>query len=199
MGGCKVNQYDTDSVVTQFIEAGYTLVDFHDKADVYLINTCTVTNLADRKSRQMIRRAHKLNPEAKVVAMGCLAQVAPDKMAALEGGIAPGGNIRPRQYCAKKIEALGGRPGPDRLIEDIFQVHEFEDLSALDFSGRTRAVLKIQDGCEQFCTYCRVPYARGPSRSRNRESVLEQVRLLVANGYQEIVLTGIHLAFTAAI
>lgn len=189
--GCKVNQYDTDSVVTQFIEAGYTLVDFHDKADVYLINTCTVTNLADRKSRQMIRRAHKLNPEAKVVAMGCLAQVAPDKMAALEGVSLLVGTSG-RDSIVQKIEALG-RPGPDRLIEDIFQVHEFEDLSALDFSGRTRAVLKIQDGCEQFCTYCRVPYARGPSRSRNRESVLEQVRLLVANGYQEIVLTGIHL------
>lgn len=189
--GCKVNQYDTDSVVTQFIEAGYTLVDFHAKADIYLINTCTVTNLADRKSRQMIRRAHKQNPKAKVIVMGCLAQVAPDKMAALEGVSLLVGTSA-RDGIVQKIEALQ-QAGPDSFVEDIFQITEFEDLPALDFSGRTRAVLKIQDGCDLFCTYCRVPFARGPSRSRGRESILEQARQLVANGYKEIVLTGIHL------
>ncbi len=189
--GCKVNQYDTDSVVTQFMEAGYTIVDFHTEADVYLINTCTVTNLADRKSRQMIRRAHKQNPEAKVVIMGCLAQVSPEKMAALEGvsllvGTSGRGGI------VEKVEALG-QTAPSRFVEDIFHINVFEDLPALDFSGRTRATLKIQDGCDQFCTYCKVPFARGPSRSRRRESVLQQARDLVASGYKEIVLTGIHL------
>lgn len=189
--GCKVNQYDTDSVVTQFTNAGYTLVDFNDEADIYLINTCTVTNLGDRKSRQMIRRAHKQNPGAKVIVMGCLAQVAPEKIAAIEGVSLLVGTSS-RDNIVHKIEALE-QNGSDSFVEDILEITEFEDLPALDFSGRTRAVLKIQDGCDQFCTYCRVPFARGPSRSRKKESVLEQARQLIAHGYKEIVLTGIHL------
>jgi threonylcarbamoyladenosine tRNA methylthiotransferase MtaB len=187
--GCKVNQYDTNSVVTQFTEAGYELVDFHEEADVYLINTCTVTNFGDRKSRQMIRRAHKQNPDAKVVVMGCLAQVAPEKISALEGVSLLVGTSS-RDNIVEKVEAAVGAAS---LVAEIRDVTEFEDLPALDFSGRTRAVLKIQDGCDQFCTYCRVPFARGPSRSREPESVLEQARQLVDHGYREIVLTGIHL------
>lgn len=189
--GCKVNQYDTDAVVGQFREAGYTLVDFREPADVYLINTCTVTNLGDRKSRQMIRRAHRNNPDAKVVVMGCLAQTTPDEVSELEGVTLVVGTDK-RDRIVEELERL--ELGEQKsLVDDIFQVTDFEDLPALSFSGRTRAALKIQDGCNQFCTYCRVPFARGRSRSRSKESVLNQVRELVAQGYKEIVLTGIHL------
>lgn len=194
--GCKVNQYDTDAVVTQFLEAGYTLVDFREPADVYLINTCTVTNLGDRKSRQMIRRAHRSNPGAKVVVMGCLAQTTPEEVAELEG-VALVVGTDGRHRILEELERLD--EGEQRtLVDDIFQVTEFEDLPALGFTGRTRAALKIQDGCNQFCTYCRVPFARGRSRSRARESVLQQVEQLVAQGYKEIVLTGIHLGLYGA-
>ncbi len=194
--GCKVNQYDTDSVVTQFLDAGYTVVDFHEVADVYLINTCTVTNLGDRKSRQMIRRAHKKNPDAKVVVMGCLAQTAPEDVETLEGVTLVVGTDG-RTGIVEKIEGL--TLGDQRsLVGDIFEVSAFEDLPSLDFSGRTRATLKIQDGCDQFCTYCRVPFARGPSRSRSRLSVLEQAEQIVERGYKEIVLTGIHLGLYGA-
>ncbi|NMA60314.1 MAG: tRNA (N(6)-L-threonylcarbamoyladenosine(37)-C(2))-methylthiotransferase MtaB [Firmicutes bacterium] len=189
--GCKVNQYDTDSVVTQFLEAGYKVVDFNEEADVYLINTCTVTNLGDRKSRQMIRRAAKRNPQGKIVVMGCLAQTTPEEVAALEGVTLVVGT-QGRGRILEEIQALE-RGEQASLVDDIFQITDFEDLPALDFSGRTRATLKIQDGCNQFCTYCRVPFARGRSRSRERESVLAQVEKLVAEGYGEIVLTGIHL------
>ncbi|NLM41345.1 MAG: tRNA (N(6)-L-threonylcarbamoyladenosine(37)-C(2))-methylthiotransferase MtaB [Firmicutes bacterium] len=189
--GCKVNQYDTDAVVTQFLQAGYTLVDFREQADVYLINTCTVTNLGDKKSRQMIRRAHRLNPHAQVVVMGCLAQTSPEDVAELEGVSLVVGNDG-RDRIVQELERLA-EGDQKTLVEDIFQVTDFEDLPALNFSGRTRAALKIQDGCNQFCTYCRVPYARGRPRSRHPESVLRQVELLVEQGYKEIVLTGIHL------
>lgn len=189
--GCKVNQYDTDSVVTQFLEQGYQQVEFHEVADVYLINTCTVTNLGDRKSRQMIRRAHRKNPAAKVVVMGCLAQTTPEDIKALEGvTLVVGTDGRGRIF--EEIERLDAGK-QESLVNNIFEVTEFEDLPSLDFSGRTRASLKIQDGCDQFCSYCRVPFARGGSRSRARASVLEQARAIIAAGYTEIVLTGIHL------
>ncbi|MCK9526380.1 MAG: tRNA (N(6)-L-threonylcarbamoyladenosine(37)-C(2))-methylthiotransferase MtaB [Limnochordia bacterium] len=194
--GCKVNQYDTDSVVTQFLDAGYTIVGFKEVADVYLINTCTVTNLGDRKSRQAIRRAHKNNPDAKVVVMGCLAQTTPDAVATLEGVTLVVGT-NGRGSIVEEIEGL--ESGEQRsLVEDIFDVSAFEDMPSIDFSGRTRATLKIQDGCNQFCTYCRVPFARGPSRSRRPASVLEQVEQTIALGYKEIVLTGIHLGLYGA-
>ena len=191
--GCKVNQYDTDSVITQFLARGYKVVDFNEKADVYLINTCTVTNLGDRKSRQMIRRAHKNNPLAKVVVMGCLAQMAPDEILDIEGVDLIVGTDG-RGQIVDKIESFN-EADVDSTVKDIFEVTEFEDLPTLDFSGRTRASLKIQDGCNQFCTYCRVPFARGRSRSRRPDSVLRQVERIVAEGYREIVLTGIHLGF----
>ncbi|NLJ80337.1 MAG: tRNA (N(6)-L-threonylcarbamoyladenosine(37)-C(2))-methylthiotransferase MtaB [Firmicutes bacterium] len=189
--GCKVNQYDTDAVLTQFLERGYRQVEFGAKADVYVINTCTVTNAADRKSRQMIRRAQKRNPNAKIVVMGCLSQIAPGETAAIAGvNLIVGTDQRGR--VAEQVEAL--RNGAQiSLVDDIFKVRDFEDLPALDFSGRTRATLKIQDGCDQFCTYCRVPFARGYSRSRPFQSIVEQARELVAAGFSEIVLTGINL------
>lgn len=189
--GCKVNQYDTDAVVSQFVDAGYTIVDFRETADVYLINTCTVTNLGDRKSRQMIRRAHRNNPDAKVVVMGCLAQTTPEEVAHLEGVSLVVGTDK-RNRIVKELEELE-RGEQKSLVEDIFQVTDFEDLPIIGSSGRTRAALKIQDGCNQFCSYCRVPFARGRSRSRSKASVLEQAKQLTAEGYKEIVLTGIHL------
>ncbi|MDI9440183.1 MAG: tRNA (N(6)-L-threonylcarbamoyladenosine(37)-C(2))-methylthiotransferase MtaB [Limnochordia bacterium] len=194
--GCKVNQYDTDAVTTQFLAAGYELVDFREPADVYLINTCTVTNLGDKKSRQMIRRAHRLNPQAQVVVMGCLAQTAPGEVAELEGVSLVVGTDG-RDNIVEELERLA-EGAKKTLVEDIFQVTEFEDLPALGFSGRTRAALKIQDGCNQFCTYCRVPFARGRSRSRSAQSAMQQVEMLVEQGYKEIVLTGIHLGLYGA-
>ena len=189
--GCKVNQYDTDAVMTQFLEAGYSIVDFDDQADVYIINTCTVTNVGDRKSRQMIRRAHRNNPDAKVVVMGCLAQTSPEEVGEIEGvNLVVGTDQRGR--ILELIEALDVTESAS-IVDDIFAVHDFEELPISDFGGRTRAVFKIQDGCNQFCSYCRVPYARGRSRSRYPHKVLSHVERIVQDGYKEIVLTGIHL------
>lgn len=189
--GCKVNQYDTDAVLTQFLEAGYTVVDFDEKADVYIINTCTVTNMGDRKSRQMIRRAYRNNPSAKVVVMGCLAQTSPEEVGEIEGvNLIVGTDQRGR--ILELVESLEITQR-ESLVEDIFAVRDFEELSVTDFAGRTRAVIKIQDGCNQFCSYCRVPYARGRSRSRHPQNVIDHVESVVRGGFKEIVLTGIHL------
>ncbi len=192
--GCKVNQYDSDAVLVQFREAGYEVVDFHEKADVYLINTCTVTNTGDRKSRQMIRRAHRANPKARVVVMGCLAQASPEEIVEIEGVSLVVGTHQ-RHELLRLVESL-----PDEnhaplsaVVDDIFTVEDFEELPVSTFEGRTRATLKIQDGCNQFCAYCRVPYARGKPRSRSLASVVDQARAISEQGYQEIVLTGIHL------
>lgn len=192
--GCKVNQYDTDAVLAQFKDAGYEVVDFDQVADVYLINTCTVTNTGDRKSRQMIRRAHRSNPKARVVVMGCLAQASPDEVVEIEGVSLVVGTHQ-RQDLLRLVESL-----PDEshqpvsaVVDDIFAVDDFEELPVSTFEGRTRAALKIQDGCDQFCAYCRVPYARGKPRSRKLSAVVEQAEEIVQKGYQEIVLTGVHL------
>lgn len=192
--GCKVNQYDTDAVLTQFRDAGYHIVDFDKQADVYLINTCTVTNMGDRKSRQMIRRAHRTNPHAKVVVMGCLAQASPDEVVEIEGVSLVVGTHQ-RSELLKLVEELPEDEGEpvSAVVDDIFTVNEFEELPVSSFEGRTRATLKIQDGCSQFCSYCRVPFARGKPRSRNLEDVVEQAAEIAARGYQEIVLTGVHL------
>lgn len=192
--GCKVNQYDTDAVLSQFREAGYTVVDFNKKADVYLINTCTVTNVGDRKSRQMIRRARRTNPEGKVVVMGCLAQASPDEVIQIEGVNLVVGTHQ-RSELLELVESLSEASGEpiSAVVDDIFAVDEFEELPVSTFEGRTRATLKIQDGCNQFCSYCRVPFARGKQRSRRLESVVDQAEQIAAQGYQEIVLTGVHL------
>lgn len=192
--GCKVNQYDTDAVLTQFREAGYSVVDFDQKADVYLINTCTVTNVGDRKSRQMIRRARRINPDGKVVVMGCLAQASPEEVIQIEGVSLVVGTHQ-RSELLELVESLpDGTSEPiSTVVDDIFAVDEFEELPVSTFEGRTRATLKIQDGCNQFCSYCRVPFARGKPRSRRIESVVEQAAQIAAQGYPEIVLTGVHL------
>lgn len=189
--GCKVNQYDTEAIATQFIEAGYQIVEFNEEADVFVINTCTVTNISDRKSRQMIRRAHRNNPEAKIVVVGCFAQTSPEEVQGITGvNLVIGTNDR--SNILQLVEGLDIEESHS-LVGKIFEVDDFEELPVASFQGRTRAFLKIQDGCDQFCSYCKVPYARGKSRSRLPENVKRQVSNIVAQGYQEIVLTGVHL------
>lgn len=190
--GCKVNQYDTEAMQALFSADGYDIVDFdHENADVYLINTCTVTNVSDRKSRQMIRRARRKNPKAKIVVIGCFAQTDPKQVAAIPGvNLIVGTNNR-----HKIVELVNSLKSEEQysLVDNILQVREFEEFDVFTFEGRTRASLKIQDGCNQFCSYCKVPYARGPSRSRTQENVIAQVKNIVDQGYREVVLTGVHL------
>lgn len=191
--GCKVNFYDTEAVASLFRRAGYTVVDFDDEADVYVINTCSVTNVGARKSRQVIRRAISRNPAAVVVAMGCYAQYAPDEVAAIPGVDVVVGTHR-RGEIVDLVEEVRRTNRPIRAVVDkIFKVREFEELPVFEFEGRTRAILKIQDGCNEFCSFCQIPWARGRNRSRLPQHVVEQAQALAAAGYKEIVLTGVHL------
>jgi len=191
--GCKVNQYETEALIELFKDRGYEIVDFGDYADVYVINTCTVTNLGDRKSRQMIRKAKKMNPSSIVVVVGCYVQVAPEKVKAIEEvNIIIGTDERHR--IAELIEQYKEEQKNISLVKNIMKVKEFEELSVSKLEGRTRAYLKIQEGCNQFCSYCIIPYARGPVRSRKPENIINEVNKLVYNGFKEIVLTGIHVA-----
>ena len=190
--GCKVNFHDTEGVASLFRRSGYRVVEFDEVADVYVINTCSVTNQGAKKSRQMIRRAVSQNPRAVVVAMGCYAQYAPDEVGAIPGVDIVIGSHR-RAEIVEMVERVRATGRPIRAVDKIFRVREFEELPALDFEGRTRATLKIQDGCNEFCSFCQIPWARGRNRSRRPESVEEQVRRLAAQGFKEIVLTGVHL------
>lgn len=205
--GCKVNGYEMDFMQQKLQEKGYSIVPFDGKADIYIINTCTVTNIADRKSRQMLHRARKMNPQAVVVAVGCYVQTGSEK-ALMDTGIdlAIGNNKKKdlisilEEYLDQKEttenntssyedKTLGGR-----TIIDINHTDEYESMQITHTAEHTRAFIKIQDGCNQFCSYCIIPYARGRSRSRSMEEVLKEVRNLAENGYREIVLTGIHLS-----
>ena len=189
--GCKVNHYETEAMREIFLSAGWEAVDFSEQADVYLINTCTVTGTGDTKSRQLISRAHRKNPEALIVATGCYAQTAPEKVSALEGvGLVVGTDGR-KEMVALTEAALAGKRKDH--ISALHEMRCFEDLSAIRDS-RTRATLKIQDGCVNFCSYCIIPYARGPLRSRSLASIERELTVLGEAGYKEIVLTGIHLA-----
>jgi len=190
--GCKVNFHDTEGVASLFRRRGYRVVDFDELADVYVINTCSVTNTGAKKSRQSIRRAISQNPRAVVVVMGCYAQYAPDEVAAIPGVDIIIGTHR-RTELVDMVEEVLETGRPIRAVEKIFKVREFEELPVLDFEGRTRATLKIQDGCNEFCSFCQIPWARGRSRSRLPERVQEQVERLAAQGFKEVVLTGVHL------
>lgn len=189
--GCKVNYDDSESMWQIFARAGYRQVDFSDPADVYIINTCTVTNEGDRKSRQMIHRAVKNNPDAVVVVTGCYAQVAPDDVLALDGVDLVIGN-HGRDRLLELIQIVEEDRRPHRFVQDIIPEREFEDLEVGAYADRKRASLKIEDGCDHFCTFCIIPYARGLVRSRKPERVMQQAKRLVASGHQEIILTGIH-------
>jgi len=191
--GCKVNQYETEAVSEIFERAGYETVDFEEKADVYVINTCTVTNLSDRKSRQTIRKARKNNKDAIIVVMGCYAQTAPEEVGSIEGVNLVIGT-KDRNKIIEYIKQIEDGNRSLNVVGNIMSVREFEELDVDLYKGRTRAYLKIQEGCSQFCTYCIIPYARGPIRSKQPEQVLKEVGKLAEKGFKEIVLTGIHLA-----
>ncbi len=187
--GCKVNQYETQAIAGMFLKAGYERTEFDRYADIYVINTCSVTALAEKKSMQIIRRAKMNNPLAIVVVTGCFAQVSPDKVSAIAGVDIVVGNSS-KQEIVRIVEEFGGEPV--RYIAELGA--EYAGLSAHTGSGRTRAFMKVQDGCNNFCAYCIIPYARGRNRSRAMEDIIEEAKVLSAAGFKEIVLTGIHLA-----
>lgn len=190
--GCKVNTYESEAMLRLFKQNGYEEVPFKEEADVYVINTCTVTNTGDSKSRQMIRKAIRKNPQATVCVVGCYSQVAPKEIEQIEGVSV----ILGTQFRNEIVDLVKQYQQDKKMIvkvADVMQLRTFEDLN-IDYFSNTRAFLKIQDGCNNFCTYCIIPYARGRVRSRNPESVLNQAKELVLHGYYEIVLTGIHTA-----
>ncbi|EFU42038.1 RNA modification enzyme, MiaB family protein [Paenibacillus vortex V453] len=189
--GCKVNFYDTEAIWQYFKNEGYDQVDFEQTADVYLINTCHVTNTGDKKSRQMIRRAVRRNPEAIVAVTGCYAQTSPAEILDIPGVDLVIGN-QDRDKIMDFIQDIEKTRQPINAVRNIMKTRVFEEMDVPDFAERTRAFLKIQDGCNNFCTFCIIPWSRGLSRSRDPKSIIQQAHQLVGAGYKEIVLTGIH-------
>lgn len=206
--GCKVNAYETESMRRILTEAGYEIVPFEEPADVYVINTCSVTNMADRKSRQMLHRARKRNPDSVVVAAGCYVQTSKEHAQADEAiDILIGNNrkhelagLLERFFSEREKQKKETQPAQEEkesscvLVENIAEERIYEESGVNRAGEHTRAFVKVQDGCNQFCSYCIIPYARGRVRSRNLENVLREVESLAANGYREVVLTGIHLS-----
>lgn len=210
--GCKVNQYETESMREQFRHAGFYVVPEDEAADVYVVNTCTVTNMADRKSRQFIRKAHKLNPEAVIAVTGCYAQMDKDAVAAIEGvdivtGTGEKGKIlelvqEQLERRARSGDEAASADAPENAdhgklldVKPYDELNRYEELGVIsEMEGRTRAFIKIQEGCDRFCSYCIIPFARGKVRSRSRDEIVCEVSGLVERGYKEIVLTGINTA-----
>ena len=189
--GCKVNQYETNAMSQEFIKAGYEVAEFTDIADIYIVNTCTVTNVADRKSRQMLRRVKEINPEAVLVATGCYVQVGKEEIEKIEDIDLIIGNNEKKDiveiidnYCNER----------NAIITDVMHQKEYVEFGTTTYTEKTRAVVKIQDGCDRFCSYCIIPYARGRVRSRKLSNVVAEVEQIVDKGIQEIVITGIHIA-----
>ena len=191
--GCKVNAYETEAMQEMLEHAGYEIVPFQEGADIYVINTCTVTNIADRKSRQMLHRARKMNPDAVVVAAGCYVQAQAEKQVIDPCIDIVLGNNK-KQDLLTALQAYEEAHGDLREVIDINHTKEYENLHLTKQGEHTRAYIKVQDGCNQFCSYCIIPYARGRVRSRAKEDVVAEVTDLAKNGYQEVVLTGIHLS-----
>ncbi len=190
--GCKVNQYETNAMTQQFIEKGYEVVDHTKKADIYIVNTCTVTNMSDRKSRQMLRRVKELNKEAIVVACGCYAQVAKEELKKIEEiNLVLGNNEK--KNIVEYVETYIHHQTLNE-IEDVMNQKEFVEFGDITFTEKTRAVIKIQDGCDRFCSYCIIPYARGRVRSRKPEHILSEIQKIAKEGIKEVVITGIHIA-----
>ena len=185
--GCKVNQYETNAIAQKFIEKGYKKVEFDEPADIYIINTCTVTNMADKKSRQIIRQAKAHNKNAIVVATGCYAEVSRTDLEKID-----------------ELDLIVGNKDKSNIVEivekqsnqesDINEEKEFQDFGTVTYTEKTRAVIKVQDGCNNFCSYCIIPYAKGRVRSRKPESVIKEVQEIVKSGIKEVVITGIHVA-----
>ena len=190
--GCKVNQYETNGMIQEFIKNNYEIVDFDDVADIYIINTCTVTNMSDRKSRQMLRQAKKNNINSLVVACGCYVQVAKEEVEKIpEIDLVIGTNEK-----TKIVELVEKRLNDKSIIkiDDVMQNRNYGDFGSVTYTEKTRAVIKVQDGCDRFCTYCIIPYARGRVRSRNPESVIKEISEIAKDGIKEVVITGIHIA-----
>ena len=208
--GCKVNHYETEAMREAFVSRGAVSVGEEDPADVYIINTCTVTNIADRKSRQYIRRVKRINPDALIVVTGCYAQVEPEEVASMPEVDMVVGNGQKAKICGLVLERLEAKP-PERsdaeraagdasdtqvLVLPRAELTEYEDMGLVESGepGMTRAYIKIQEGCDRFCSYCLIPYARGPVRSRPAEEIVQETRMLLDSGIREIVLTGINTA-----
>ena len=207
--GCKVNQYETNAMIEQFIKKGYTIKEFNEKADIYIINTCTVTNMADRKSRQMLRRAKELNPNSIIVACGCYAQVAKEELEKIpEIDLIYGTNEKNKiadlvdslgtSHFASSIPLASKTENDNKIKEtkvtDVMYQKEFLDFGVTDYTEKTRAVIKVQDGCDRFCSYCIIPYARGHIRSRKIQNVVEEIKTIAQKGIKEVIITGIHVA-----
>ena len=191
--GCKVNQYETQAMEQELLSRGHTLVPFEDLADAYIINTCTVTAVSDKKCRNVIRRAKKMNPQAVVAVCGCYAQTDPQAVAALGVDVVSGTAGR-MAFLDLLEEQLKNHAAPIVQVDESLRRREFERLTAGGQQGRTRAMLKVEDGCVNFCTYCIIPYARGPVRSLPLSEAVAQAKDLEAQGYREIVLTGIEIS-----
>lgn len=192
--GCKVNAYETEAMQELLEKNGYEIVPFHGKADIYIINTCTVTNMADRKSRQMLHRARKENPDAIIVAAGCYVQAQENAGRVDESIDILIGNNKKHELIELLAKYEQERESARKAIIDINHTKEYENMELTRTAEHTRAYIKVQDGCNQFCSYCIIPFARGRVRSRAKEDVIREVKTLAANGYREVVLTGIHLS-----
>lgn len=191
--GCKVNQYETNAMIQQFQEHGYELVEFEEKADIYIINTCTVTNMSDKKSREMLRRAKKQNPVSTLVAVGCYAQVGKEKLEQIpEIDLILGTNEK--NNIVAYVEKYRKEKKREEVVTDVMQMREFQDFGTITYTDKNRAAIKVQDGCDRFCSYCIIPYARGRVRSRKIESVVKEAEEISKKGVKEIVITGIHIA-----
>lgn len=200
--GCKVNQYETNAMIEQFIKKKYTIKEFNEEADIYIINTCTVTNMADRKSRQMLRRAKELNPNSIIVACGCYAQVAKEELAKIpEIDLIYGTNEKNKiadlieeKMTEEVLKTKKDGKEKETKVTDVMYQKEFLDFGVTDYTEKTRAVIKVQDGCDRFCSYCIIPYARGHVRSRKIQNVVKEIKNIAQKGIKEVVITGIHLA-----
>ena len=192
--GCKVNQYETNAMEQQFIKNGYKVVDHHDFADIYVVNTCTVTNIAERKSRQMLRRVKDINKDAILVVCGCYAQVAKEELEKIpEIDIILG--INEKNNILKIVEDyIEKKKSKEEIVSDVSNQNEFLDFGDVTYTEKNRAVVKVQDGCNMFCSYCIIPYARGRIRSRKIESVVSEISKIAKLGIKEVVITGIHVA-----
>lgn len=191
--GCKVNAYETEAMQEMLEKEGYEIVPFKEGADIYIINTCTVTNIADRKSRQMLHRARKMNPDAIVVAAGCYVQAQENEHHELDSCIDIVIGNNKKQDLIQILDEYESKCKTEKVI-DINHTNEYENLNLSRTGEHTRAYIKVQDGCNQFCSYCIIPFARGRVRSRSLEDVVQEVTTLSGNGYKEVVLTGIHLS-----
>ena len=193
--GCKVNQYETNAMAQKFKEAGYEIVDVNDDvSDICVVNTCTVTNMSDRKSRQILRKVKEKNQDAIIAAVGCYAQVAKDDLQKMPEIDIVLGNEEKANIVKYVEEFISNKDNKIIEIEDIASKKEFEDMGQITYTEKTRAVIKVQDGCNQFCSYCIIPYARGRVRSRKMDSIIQEITQIAQKGIKEVVITGIHVA-----